>query len=132
MTDARRGLGQRGEELAAAHLQAAGLTVIARNWRCREGELDLVAQEHAADWSQGGTLATWLVLVEVRARRGSAYGSALASITPAKAAQVRRVAEAYVQATGWRGPWRIDVVAVQLDAAGHLLEVEHLRGAVTG
>ncbi len=130
--DARRGLGKRGEELAAAHLRDAGLTIVARNWRCREGELDLVATEEAADWSQGGARATWLVLVEVRTRRGDTFGTALASVTPAKATQVRRVAQAYVQATGWRGPWRIDVVAVQMETQGRLVAVEHIRGAVTG
>jgi putative endonuclease len=130
--DARMGLGRRGEDLAATQLAAAGLTVIARNWRCPEGELDLVAQEEAADWTQGGARATWLVIVEVRTRRGAAFGSALASVTPRKAAQLRRVAEVYVQSCAWTGPWRIDVVAVQMDSVGRLQNVEHLRGAVTG
>ena len=130
--DARRALGKRGEELAADHLVAAGLTIVARNWHCREGEVDLVATEEAPDWTQGGATATWLVVVEVRTRRGDFFGTALESVTVTKAAQVRRVAQVYVQSVAWRGPWRIDVVAVQMDARGRLTTITHIRGAVTG
>jgi putative endonuclease len=70
------------------------------------------------------------VLVEVRTRRGTAYGTALESITPRKAARLRQVSQRYVQTTGWSGPWRIDVVGVQMDAQGRLLGVEHIRHAV--
>jgi putative endonuclease len=130
--DARRQLGQRGEELAARLLTEAGLVIVARNWRCVHGELDLVAHEVAPDYAQGGELVKWLVAVEVRIRRGVRYGTAHASVTPAKQAKVRTVAAAYVQTTGWQGPWRIDVVAIQLDAQGRLMEQVHLRHAVTG
>lgn len=129
--DARSRLGQVGEEMAAQLLAAAGLTLVARNWRCAYGELDLVAHEVAADLTQGGALVTWLVAVEVRMRRGVRYGTAQASITPTKQAKLRVVTEAYVQATNWQGPWRIDVVAIQLDGQGHMLEKVHLRHAVT-
>jgi putative endonuclease len=74
----------------------------------------------------------WLVMVEVRTRRGLRYGSARESVTLQKQAKLREVGAAYVQATGWEGPWRIDVVAVQMDANGRLLAVEHIRHAVTG
>lgn len=129
--DARRQLGQVGEAMAAQLLTDAGLTVVARNWRCAYGELDLVAHELAPDLVHGGALVTWLVVVEVRIRRGARFGTAQASVTTIKQAKLRVVAEAYVQATGWQGPWRIDVVAIQLDAQGHLLEKAHLRHAVT-
>ena len=128
--DPRRGLGQKGEELAAGWLAAAGLAIVTRNWRCPYGELDIVAQEEAPDFVRGGA-ATWLVLVEVRTRRGDRFGTALQSIGPAKQAKLRQVAKAYVEAAGWNGPWRIDVVAVQMDGAGRLQEVDHIRGAVT-
>lgn len=129
---ARRSLGRVGEEMAAAALVQAGLTVIERNWRCAQGELDIVAEEVAPDYSRAGADATWLVLVEVRTRRGAAYGTALQSVTPAKQAKLREVSEQYIQARGWAGPWRIDVVAVQMDAAGRLLGIEHIRHAVAG
>jgi putative endonuclease len=132
MTDPRRALGQKGEELAARLLTEAGLEVVARNWRCAEGELDLVAMEAAPEFGQGGALVPWLVVVEVRIRRGTRFGTALASVGRAKQAKLRQVGEAYVQAVGWRGPWRIDVVAIQLDGAGRPLEQLHLRHAVTG
>jgi putative endonuclease len=118
--------------LAAEALAAAGLSVVARNWRCAAGELDLVAHERAPDYTQAGALADWLVVVEVRTRRGRAFGSARESVTLRKQAKLRELGAAYVQATGWTGPWRIDVVAVQMDAAGRLLAVEHIRHAVTG
>jgi putative endonuclease len=130
--DARRQLGIAGEEMAAHLLIEEGLTIVTRNWRCSYGELDLVAQEVAPDYVNGGALATWLVAVEVRIRRGTRFGTALASVTPTKQAKVRAVAEAYVLATKWQGPWRIDVVAIQLDEQGRLLEKLHLRHAVVG
>lgn len=128
----RRSLGNTGETLAARALEKAGLTILARNWRCAVGEVDIVAQEEAPDFTQGGQPAPWLVLVEVRTRRGVQYGSALQSITSRKAAKLREVAAHYVQASGWSGPWRIDVVAVQMDSQGRLQAVEHIRHAVTG
>lgn len=131
-TSARRSLGQRGEAMAAQTLEAAGLTIVARNWRCATGELDIIAQEVAPDYSQDGKAVPWLVIVEVRTRRGEAFGSALASITPAKQARLAAVGAAYVQAVAWPGPWRIDVVAIQLDGAGRLQQIEHIRHAVTG
>ena len=128
--DPRRRLGTAGEELATQKLLDGGLTIVERNWRCREGEVDIVAQEVAPDFVHGGTPGAWLVLVEVRTRRGSAFGTALQSITARKARKMRAVARCYVQEHGWCGPWRIDVVGVQMDGQGHLLAVEHVRNAV--
>lgn len=128
--DPRHSLGQTGEQLAVRALEEAGFTIVARNWRCGAGEIDIVAEEIGPDYAAGGTPAPWRVVVEVRTRRGDAYGTALQSIGPAKQAKLRQVARQYVQDTGWIGPWRIDVVAVQMDGAGHLLGIEHIRGAV--
>lgn len=111
-------------------LSAAGLTILARNWRCAAGELDIVAQEIQPDYVSGVLQAQWLVLVEVRTRRGEAYGSARQSILGRKERKLREVARTYVQATNWAGPWRIDVVAIQMDRAGRLQAVEHIRHAV--
>jgi putative endonuclease len=130
--DARRQLGQAGEEIAARLLMDAGFTLVERNWRCAFGEIDLVAQEVAPDYANGGALATWLVVVEVRTRRGTRFGTAKASVTATKQAKLRMLAQSYVQESGWRGPWRIDVVAIQLDAQGRMLEKLHVRHAVTG
>jgi len=130
-TAPRRQLGDWGEQLARHTLQAAGLVILEHNWRCAAGEIDIVAQELEADYGQGGAVVPWLVLVEVRTRRGFAYGSALQSITPRKAAKMRQVARHYVRACGWTGPWRLDVVGVQLDRQGQLQSVEHIRHAVS-
>ena len=55
-----------------------------------------------------------------------------ATLTPRKAAKLREVAAHYVQQQAWRGPWRIDFVAVQMDSQGRLVAVDHIRHAVTG
>ncbi len=122
--------------MAARALQESGLQILERNWRCTglnlPGEIDLIAEEIAPDYVQGGAPAPWRVFVEVRTRRGESHGSALQSITEAKARRLRALGAAWVQAHEWLGPWRIDVVAIQMDAHGRLLRVEHLRHAVAG
>jgi putative endonuclease len=121
MKGARRGLGRTGESLAAEELTRRGLTIVARNWRCAVGEIDLVARDGAC-----------LAIVEVRTRRGRGYGTPEESITSAKRARLIALAQTYVAETDWRGPWRIDVVAVEMDGAGRLLRITHLPNAVEG
>jgi putative endonuclease len=77
--------GMRAEELCAELLRKAGLRVLARNWRCRLGEIDLVAEE-------GGTL----VFAEVRLRQGEAFGGAAESVTAAKRARLIAAARLYL------------------------------------
>ena len=101
--DDRARLGRHGEELAARHLAAKGYDIVARNWRCEAGELDLVTRD-------GDNLA----FVEVRTRRGQAYGTPEESITATKLARMAAVAESYVYEHGWEGDWRLDVVAIQV------------------
>ena len=121
MRDGRRRLGAFGERLAAAHLEAKGYRIRDRNYRCREGEIDIVAQD-------GETL----VFVEVRTRRGDALGSPAESVTATKEARLVAAATAYVQALSQPpADQRIDVVAVQLSPDGRLLAVEHIEGAVS-
>lgn len=132
MKDGRLSLGARGEQIAVRALQEAGLRIVERNWRCRAGELDIIAEECAPDFSRGASHSRWLVLVEVRTRRGRAFGSALQSFTPRKQKKLRELATMYVQETKWPGPWRIDAVAVQMDRSGKLISVEHISHAVTG
>ena len=103
MPDARRKLGQWGEDQAARYLQARGSQVVARNWRCAAGEVDLVVQD-------GG----WLAFVEVRTRRGDAYGTPEESVTATKLARMAAVAESYVYEHQWEGDWRLDVVAIEV------------------
>lgn len=114
----RRALGQWGEGLAVQHLQAQGFEVLDRNWRCREGELDIVARE-------GGSL----VFVEVKTRSGSRYGEPTEAVTPTKARRIRGLAVQWLGSKRPPGSWelRFDVVSV-LRTSG-LPEVLHLRGA---
>ena len=81
MTRARLELGASGEELAARWYEAAGYQVLDRNWRCREGELDLVVAK--------GRLA---VFCEVKTRRGLAFGLPAEAVTPAKQRRLRQLA----------------------------------------
>lgn len=120
-TTARQRLGRQGEALAAQHLLGKGYALIAHNWRCSGGELDLVARDGEC-----------LVFVEVRARRGRAMGSPEESITAAKQARLIALADAYLQEHEWAGNWRIDVVAIELDRGGRLLRIDHYENAVTG
>lgn len=109
-------LGQRGETLAAAHLEAAGLTIIDRNWRCSQGEIDLVARAGSE-----------LVFVEVKTRSSGAFGHPLQAITPAKLARLRRLAAAWCEQhpVDHRGI-RIDAIAV-IAPWGGPVEIEHLE-----
>ena len=132
MRDGRRFLGDQGELIAARALRQAGLRIVECNWRCRAGELDIVAEERGPDYAQGKPDARWLVLVEVRTRRGHAYGSARQAFPSKKQSKLRELAALYVQEKMWQGPWRIDAVAVQMDSSGKLVSVEHIRHAVTG
>jgi putative endonuclease len=110
-------VGRYGERVAAEHLQAAGLAVLDRNWRCRWGELDLVVRD-------GGCL----VGVEVKTRRSTAAGSPLEAITPAKVARLRRLLGCWLEEhpVGARDV-RLDAVAVLCPPSGPPV-VEHVRG----
>ena len=101
--------GRWGEELAAAWYERHGYVVVARNWRCRDGEIDLVTRR--------GRL---VVVCEVKARRTDAYGPAAAAVGVTKQRRLRRLAAAWLAATGVRGvDIRFDVVAI----TGNRLEV---------
>ncbi len=120
MTRARRDLGDFGERVAAAHLEAKGYRIRERNFRVREGEVDIIAE-------RGGTL----VFVEVRTRRGESMGSAAESVTASKASRILATAQAYVQAVeGCPADQCIDVIALALAHDGRVLSLEHIEGAV--
>ena len=115
MTNARKQLGQWGENLAKTHLQSRGYTIVAQNWRCSRGEMDLIAQE-------GDTV----IFVEVKTRRGRDLGSPEDAITLHKARKLFTVAQTYLaEQDSGDIPWRIDLVAVELDKQGKLLRCEH-------
>ena len=127
--DGRSELGRRGEEAAAAYLAGQGYQLLARNWRTRAGELDIVARD-----------GEWLVLVEVRARQRSGRRGEVApllgppeeSVTRRKQRQLAVMAQAYVFENRWEGPWRIDVIALEFLPNGKVGRLNHLRDAVGG
>ncbi|PKO21750.1 MAG: YraN family protein [Chloroflexi bacterium HGW-Chloroflexi-1] len=125
--DNRKTLGQQGEDYVAGYLARQGFAVLARNWRTRAGELDIIAQDGA-----------WLVFVEARARRRRAgggtptLGSPEESVTPRKQARLVAMAAAYLFEHPWDGPWRIDVVALEFRPDGSVARLNHLRDAVEG
>jgi putative endonuclease len=108
MSQERIALGKTGEDLACAELERRGYAILARRQRCRGGELDIVAQD-------GPTL----VFVEVKARRGHAFGAAAEAVTPYKQRRIVRLALDYVvrHHLGHR-PCRFDVVSIQWGATG--------------
>ncbi len=106
--------GEAAEHLAAAYLARHGLLVIARNYRTRFGEIDLIAREGAT-----------LVFVEVRQRRSGAFGGAAASITPAKQRRLLRAARHYLGASRAAAPCRFDAVLIEGDPP----EIDWIRNA---
>jgi putative endonuclease len=118
----RAQLGRIGEQMAVRHLEQAGLEILVRNWRCAmgevRGELDIVARERDV-----------LVFCEVKTRRNQATGGPAAAVTPAKRAQLRRLATAYLALhPAGVAEIRFDVVAVSWPPDGGRSHVEHLRG----
>jgi putative endonuclease len=116
-------VGKFGEQVAVEHLIARGLVVLERNWRCRDGELDIVALDGAA-----------LVFVEVKTRSSRAFGGPADAVDHRKAARVRRLAVRWMaarresgDATFWQSI-RFDVVTV-VRQRSEMPQVLHLVGA---
>ncbi|MFG2672473.1 MULTISPECIES: YraN family protein [unclassified Streptomyces] len=116
--NARGALGRYGEDLAARLLTEAGMSVLERNWRCRTGEIDIVALDGDA-----------LVICEVKTRRAGGFEHPMAAVTPAKADRLRRLAELWLDRHGGSPPGgvRIDLVGVVLPRRG-APRAEHARG----
>ncbi len=109
----RVALGAQGERWAAEALMRHGFRIITRNWRCPEGEVDLVAE-------QGGAL----YFVEVRTRRGEVAGTPEASLTPSKRQRMEAVARRYLgEVAPQVEAWHLAFAAVALDRRGHLLRL---------
>jgi len=116
----RQETGRLGEKMAAGLLKKRGYRIVQTNYRCPEGEIDIVARHKDC-----------LVFVEVRTKRGTEFGSPEESITPTKMDKLRRVGAHYRQTHGDMPPsWRIDVVAVELDRQNRPLRIELIENAV--
>lgn len=119
MTLRRLALGKKGEMAAVKHLKRCGYRIIKTNYRCKIGELDIIAQD-------GDTL----VFIEVRTRSSRRYGLAKESVGPVKQKKVRMVASFYIQSLGRPMPKvRFDVVAIYCTPEGRVKSFEHLENA---
>ncbi|MWC26584.1 YraN family protein [Paenibacillus sp. MMS18-CY102] len=114
--------GKIGEEAAEKYLSEAGYLIRERNWRCRAGEVDIIAE-------QDGTM----VVIEVRTRRSrssAAFGSAAESVDFRKCQKIRLVTEVYLQTQKQSGRTvRFDVITVLLGADRNLIDLTHIRDA---
>jgi putative endonuclease len=118
---ARKNLGDSGERRAALFLEQRGYKILARNFRTRVGEMDLIAED-----------ADGLAFVEVRTRRGDALGSPEESLTQRKRGRLLTVAQEFLQAHDEYADraWRVDLVAIVLDRAGRVARMDVIKGAV--
>jgi putative endonuclease len=109
--------GAAGEELACRHLRAQGFAILERNFRCRSGEVDIVAREGATT-----------VFVEVKDRAGASHGAGFEAVTLGKRRRVIRAARLFAAARGIsEGSLRFDVVSI--DRSGGEPRLRHDRGA---
>ena len=118
MHPSRNEIGALGERLAVEHLRGLGLRIVACNWRCRYGELDVIAAEGADT----------VVFVEVKTRTGDCFGGVAEAVTPQKVRRIRRLAGLWL--AGQDSSWsqiRIDVVGVRIGRR-RTPEVTHVRG----
>jgi putative endonuclease len=117
MSDRRKELGRRGEELAEAYLRAKSYRPVARNFRTNRGEIDLIAWDGAT-----------LVFVEVRTRSSATFGSPSESITWKKRQKLRQLALSYLQTCEpTAAAFRFDVVSVV--CAKGSVQIEHIPHA---
>jgi putative endonuclease len=113
MSQARVSLGKSGEDLACRELERRGYAIIARRYRVRGGELDVIARD-------GETM----VFVEVKTRVGRMYGEAAEAVTSRKQLRMTRLAEAYLLRHHLADcPCRFDVVSIHVESGGARVEV---------
>jgi putative endonuclease len=119
MTMTRVQLGAMGEALAVDHLTRMGLRILRRNWRCRYGELDVIACDEAT---------RTVVFVEVKTRTGDGYGGLPHAVTPRKVGRLRRLAGLWLAGQDERwAALRIDVIGVRIGRR-RTPEITHLQG----
>jgi putative endonuclease len=121
VADRRRVFGDLGERLAVQHLEAKGYRIRQQNYRCAEGEIDIVAES-------SGVVA----IVEVKCRRGASMGTAAEGVKLAKQRRLVALAEAYASEHAVGSALRIDVIAIDFARDGRMLSLAHYENAVTG
>ena len=119
MSNFRKKLGNFGEELAAEEIQRQGMEILARNWRCPLGEIDIIARKDGL-----------VAVIEVKTRRGRSAGTPEQAVDDQKQRKLCKLAQCYIESIGWEGEVRIDVVGVELSTSGELLRVTYWPDAV--
>lgn len=108
--------GSIGENLAAEFLEGKGFTVVARNYRWKKAEIDLIVRRE-----------NWLIFVEVKTRSSNAYGHPETFVDNYKRRLIYEAAEAYIYKTNWQGHIRFDIVSVK---PGTVPEIFHFEDAI--
>jgi putative endonuclease len=122
MTSERQRTGREGEDLAARYLEREGCRVVARNYRCPLGELDLVVEGPEG-----------IVFVEVRTKRQPCTVRPEETITRPKALRLARLAEWYMATTKQEErPWRVDLIAVELGTGDRVRRLQWFRDVTSG
>jgi len=114
--DDRKFKGRIAEDTAAYYLDQQGYEILTRNWRCRSGELDIIA-----------AIDGMIIIVEVRSRSGVTHGTAAESVDWRKQQQIRETAEVYAHCTHqYHQRFRYDVISIQMNSAYQVTELEHI------
>lgn len=114
MVVSNRELGRIGEDYVAGNLEKAGIIILERNFRCRQGEIDLIAQE-----------GDQIVFIEVKSRRGTGFGLPEESVGQTKQKRLRLVASLYLlRFNGWMPKCRFDVYSVMFDKENRVQSLE--------
>jgi putative endonuclease len=117
----RRETGAQGEQIAVNYLKRKGYRIRERNFRCREGEIDIVAEK-----------GSFLVFVEVRTKKDTSFGTPEESITASKKDKLIALAQTYVEThSSLPASWRIDVVAIELDKRGKISRLRLIKNAIS-
>lgn len=118
----RKEVGDRGEKAAQSFLQKKGYRIKETNYRCREGEIDIVAEKKNC-----------LIFVEVRTKTSTEFGSPEESVTAAKKGKLTATALSYVSShKNVPEAWQIDFIGIELDGKGKPTRIEHIENAVWG
>ena len=108
--------GNKGEKLAAEFLQQKGFEVVARNYRFKKAEIDLIVKRE-----------NWMIFVEVKTRSSTAFGEPEEFVDERKINHIFNAAEEYIFSTDWRGHIRFDIISVKL---GREVVIEHFEDAI--
>ena len=121
MVHEKRKLGNLGEELAIKYLRKHNYKILTLNWQKRIGEIDIVAQD------QDKTV----VFVEVKTRKSASFGPGQEAVNSLKQHKLIKTAQYYIlENYNFEVPWRIDVIAVDLDSKNQIGHIKHFKNAV--